>query len=51
VRATLRYQPVPPAWVDALRGVEAEQAKRFVGWYDAADKTPETVATARRGEG
>jgi hypothetical protein len=51
VRATLRYQSVPPAWVDALRGLEAEQAKRFVGWYDAADKTPETVATARRGEG
>ena len=51
VRATLRYQSVPPAWVDALRTVEAEQAKRFVAWYDAADKTPETIATARRGEG
>lgn len=50
VRATLRYQSVPPAWVDALRAVDAEQAQRFVGWYDAADKTPETVATARRAE-
>ena len=48
VRAKLRYQTVPPAWVDALRKVDAEMSQRFVGWYDAADKTPETVATAQR---
>ncbi len=47
VRAALLYQSVPPAWVDALRGVEAEEAKRFVGYYDAADKRPELVAEAR----
>jgi len=46
VQATLRYQSVPPHWVDALRPVEAEAAQRFVRMYDAADKTPETVATA-----
>ena len=45
--ATLHYQSVPPVWVDALREVEAEEAVRFVGYYDAAAKTPETVATAR----
>ena len=50
VRATLRYQTVPPAWVDALRTVDAEASRRFVGFYDAADKTPETVATATRRE-
>jgi len=46
VRATLHYQTVPPVWVDALRPVKAEEAQRFVGYYDAATKTPETVATA-----
>ncbi|MGK0203894.1 MAG: hypothetical protein ACI89X_002392 [Planctomycetota bacterium] len=45
--ATLHYQSVPPVWVDALRGVKAEEAQRFVGYYDAATKTPEIVATAR----
>lgn len=50
VRATLCYQTVPPAWVDALRSVDAEEARRFVGWYDAAKKVPETVATAQRRE-
>ena len=45
--ATLHYQTVPPVWVDALREVKAEEAVRFVGYYDAATKTPETVATAR----
>jgi hypothetical protein len=50
VVARLHYQSVPPLWVDALRDVEAEQAKRFVRMYDEADKTPETVATAVRSE-
>lgn len=50
VRATLRYQTVPPVWVDALRTVDADEARRFVGWYDAAKKVPETVATATRRE-
>jgi hypothetical protein len=50
VRATLCYQTVPPAWVDALRGIDAEEPKRFVGYYDAATKTPEVVARAERRE-
>jgi hypothetical protein len=40
----LLYQPVPPHWVDALRGVGAEETERFVRMYDAADKGPETLA-------
>lgn len=51
VRVTMYYQTVPPAWVDALRTVEADDAKRFVSWYDDADKLPETIAVAARGEG
>ncbi len=50
VQAKLYYQSVPPHWVDALRPVAAEAAQRFVRMYDAADKTPETVATAVREE-
>lgn len=50
VRARLCYQTVPPAWVDALRTVEADEAKRFVGYYDAAKKVPEVVASAQRRE-
>jgi len=46
VRATLCYQSVPPVWVDALREVKAEEAVRFVGYYDAAKKMPELVAEA-----
>jgi len=48
VVARLHYQTVPPAWVDALRTVDADAARAFVQMYDAADKTPETVATAVR---
>jgi hypothetical protein len=50
VRASLLYQAVPPVWVDALRGVDAEEARRFVAYYDDADKAPERVALAVRGE-
>ena len=48
VVATLHYQSVPPVWVDALREVEAEEAVRFVGYYDRASKVPEVVSVARR---
>jgi hypothetical protein len=48
VRATVLYQTVPPVWVDALRTVDAEEARRFVGYYDAASKRPEVVAEARK---
>ncbi|MGC6487753.1 MAG: hypothetical protein ACON4Z_08930 [Planctomycetota bacterium] len=44
VRASLLYQSVPPAWVDALRGVDAEEARAFVGYYDAAERRYEVVA-------
>ncbi len=46
VVARLYYQTVPPAWVDALRGIDAEECERFVRMYDAADKTPETIDVA-----
>lgn len=48
VVARLHYQTVPPAWADALRDVDADEARRFVAMYDAADRTPEVVATAVR---
>ncbi|MCK5942566.1 MAG: hypothetical protein KAI24_11385 [Planctomycetes bacterium] len=51
VRVSLLYQTVPPVWVDALRTVEAEEAKRFVGYYDAASKRPELVAVVERRAG
>lgn len=44
VVATLLYQSVPPAWVEPLRAVDAEEARTFVRLYDASGKTPETVA-------
>ena len=50
VRARLLYQSVPPVWVDALRDVEAEEAQRFVAYYEAAERLHEVVATARRPE-
>jgi hypothetical protein len=48
VRATLLYQAVPPVWVDSLRGLDAEEAARFVRYYDDADKRPEVVARVGR---
>ncbi len=48
VRATLCYQTVPPAWVDPMRAIDAEETTRFVGYYDAAKKVPELVARAER---
>jgi hypothetical protein len=50
VQAELRYQSVPPHWVDALRTVADDAAQRFVQMYDAAEKVPEVVATAFRRE-
>ena len=42
--AWLHYQPIPPRWVAPLRTLEAEAAQSFVGFYDEADKTPDTLA-------
>lgn len=39
----LHYQSVPPAWVDALRDVDAEACRKFVAMYDGMSKLPETV--------
>jgi len=43
VVARMFYQPIPPVWVDALRSVDADEARRFVGYYEVADKTPDLV--------
>ena len=44
VVAWLHHQTIPPAWVDPLRAVDADETRRFVRMYDKADKTPETLA-------
>jgi hypothetical protein len=46
----LLYQTIPPHWVAPLRAVDAEECRTFVRMYDAADRTPETVAVAVRSE-
>ena len=48
VVAWVHYQPIPPHWVAPLRELDAAECKSFVAMYDAADKTPETVAVAQR---
>lgn len=50
VHAVLHYQSVPPAWVDALRGIAAEECARFVRMYDATTKRHEDVAADTRSE-
>ena len=50
VVAWVRYQPIPPHWVEPLRHVDAEECRTFVAMYDAADKTPETISVAIRTE-
>jgi hypothetical protein len=47
--AWLRYQPMPPAWVDGVRGSNTPEAQRFTRMYDAASFTPETIALAISG--
>lgn len=42
--AWLWYQPIPPAWVDALRPIDAPEAKTFTAMYDAMKTKPEQVA-------
>jgi hypothetical protein len=51
VRARLRFQTMPPAWIDALRGVDAEAARRFVRMHDALPGEPEVAGSAERSEG
>lgn len=51
VVAWVRYQSIPPHWVDALRAVDAPECRAFVAMYDAADKTPESAGVVTRQEG
>jgi hypothetical protein len=44
VVARLLYQPVPPAWVEPLRTLDAPEARAFVRMYDAAVPRPEQIA-------
>ena len=50
VVAWVRYQPVPPHWVDDLRALDDDSCRQFVTMYDAANKAPEQVAVATREE-
>jgi hypothetical protein len=49
VRARLRYQTMHPAWVDALRALDDEAARRFVRLHDALPAEPEVAGSAERG--
>jgi hypothetical protein len=44
VTVWMRYQPVPPAWVEPMRSVGAPETIRFLRMYDAASPRPETIA-------
>ncbi len=46
VVAWVRYQPIPPTWVEPLRAVDHDHARQFVRMYDAADPRPETAGLA-----
>jgi hypothetical protein len=46
VVACLRYQPMPPAWVDSLRDSSTPEARSFLRMFDAAKFSPETLALA-----
>jgi hypothetical protein len=48
IDAWLLYQSIPPGWVDPLRSLEAEDARRFVRMYDAADPRPEVISLLTR---
>ncbi len=49
VVAWLRYQPMPPAWVDSLRSSRTPEALAFLRMYDSAALQPETLALAIHG--
>ncbi|MBK7642894.1 MAG: hypothetical protein IPJ19_07560 [Planctomycetes bacterium] len=44
--ADLRYQTIPPAWVDDLRALDAQAARTFVRLYDTHPPEPESVGSA-----
>jgi hypothetical protein len=46
VIARFLYQPIPPAWVDALRGSRTSEAREFVRMFDALEKRTESIGVA-----
>jgi hypothetical protein len=46
ITARLCYQPVPPAWAEALARSETGEARRFLALYRSAELAPEILATA-----
>ena len=46
VLARLRYQTIPPAWVESLRSSATPEAAQFVRMYDGGTREPETLALA-----
>lgn len=45
IRARLLYQPVPPAWAEALERSATPEARRFLALHAAADPRPEVLAS------
>ncbi len=48
VSARLLYQSVSPRWVDEIAVHDKPAIRRFLGMYEAADRTPEVLAAASR---
>jgi hypothetical protein len=47
VVAELRYQPIAYRWAENLRGYDASETRRFVGWYDEmASGSSQALASA-----
>ena len=45
MQARLWYQPIPPAWADALADSKTAEADTFLSYYYGADPAPELLAT------
>ena len=48
VEVALLYQPLGARWAAELFIYETPEVARFRGYYEAADRTPEIIASARR---
>jgi hypothetical protein len=42
--AKVHYQAVPPSFLNEMRGMDAPEINTFLSIYDAADKSPVTIA-------
>lgn len=51
VVAWMRYQTIPPSWVESLADVDAADAAAFVRMYAGAKKEPEVAGLTARSEG